>query len=73
MNVIKSFKFLNEILSIHFEKIFVILIDERNTPTSKGCRDDDSPKILSATYPLFIQSGLKDNPLIYKGFITGCL
>jgi len=66
MDDIESFKFLNEILSIHFEKICVILIDERDTPTSKGCRDDDSLEILSATYPLLIQSGLKNNPFIYK-------
>ncbi|WP_375327138.1 AAA family ATPase [Candidatus Tisiphia endosymbiont of Nemotelus uliginosus] len=72
-----SLKFLSELLFIHFGQKVYILIDEYDTPINSAYIEfADKPKEFDNVLKIFrgmFGSGLKTNPYLEKGVITGIL
>ena len=67
-----SLKFLSELLHRHHGQVPVILIDEYDTPLHAGYLNGYYEQIIGFMRN-FLSGGLKDNPHLFKGVLTGIL
>jgi len=64
--------FLSQILHTHYDQDVIIIIDEYDTPIQQGHSCNFYNEIISFMRNLF-SGGLKDNPYLAYGFLTGIL
>ena len=67
-----SLGFLSQLLHTHYDQDVIIIIDEYDTPIQQGHSCDFYDEIISFMRNLF-SGGLKDNPYLAYGFLTGIL
>ena len=65
-----SLKFMSKVLELHYTKKVIILIDEYDTPITYSYLNKYYKKMVAFMKKLF-SSGLKGNPHLHKGFMTG--